>query len=145
MHCLPFRIHRLLAFSGLIDLLLPFYYLPLKSKGTRLLPFGSSGSEVFVCDLDPEPTHHCVSGRFERGPLERIDFSINVRFGCYSGLGRERVKAQHALFRLHSVSAFLWVTVCPAHPGPLKPALGQVLFAPPENWQGGRCGWEEGQ
>lgn len=81
---------------GLIDLLLPFYYLPLKSKGTSLLPFGSSGSEVFVCDLDPEPAHYCVSGRFERGPLERIDFSINVRVGHYRGLRRERVKAQHA-------------------------------------------------
>lgn len=137
MHCLPFHVHRQLAFSGLIVLLLPFYYVPLKSKGTNtrscLLPLPwkpgcSSGSEVFVCDLDPEPTHHCVSGRFERGPLERIDFSIKVRCGHYRGLGRERVKAQHALvFRHHSVSAFLWVTVCPAHPGPLKPALGQVL------------------
>lgn len=57
-----------------------------------------------MCDLDPEPTHHCVSGRLERGPLERIDFSIKVRFEHYRGLRRERVKAQHALlFRHHSV------------------------------------------
>lgn len=94
----PFMLMRR-QYSGLTDTLLPFYYLPLKSKGTRAWPFFPSNPilpsrKVWgLCVVTQTPAAHptiVFSGRFERGPLERIDFPINVRIGHYRGVHKRK-------------------------------------------------------
>lgn len=97
--CLRSRSHCPSAPTGtdslrLIDLLVPFCYLPLNSQGTRpqlflLLDSSSSPGVWGLCVLaraTAAPPPACFLGGL-KGPPRRIDFSINVRFGHGSSGG----------------------------------------------------------